>query len=123
MVSFMHYGTKDARMTVSSQVLLCGENPETRLYLGTPEYENEIGYVSYWRCSYTPVGVGQVMIVWAAIAPHSDIDGQAAIYSDVPALGRYVADTFVQHFPNMARLNLTEVKVRPAGLMQTGDPL
>lgn len=110
-------------MSLSSNVLLCGENPEIRLYHGAPEDENEIGYASYWRCTYTPLGVGQVLIVWAHSAPHADLDGQAAIYSDVPAVGRYVADMFVQHFPNLARLNLRDVEVRPAGLMQTGDPL
>ena len=103
------------------QVILCGENPEMRLV--RPGTEEEIAIASYWNCTYTPYGVGQVLVlhVEAGVLP-ARADPLTLIFADNSPLGRYVADTLVQHFEGFDRLDLKAVQVENARLTQSGNP-
>ena len=43
-----------------AQVIFCGENPEKRL-VRPEDVDAEIAFASYWRCSYSPYGSGQLL--------------------------------------------------------------
>lgn len=99
------------------QVILCGENPEMRLVrAGT---EEEVAFASYWRCTFSPHGTGQLLVLNITDAALPGSGGIKRIYADNPPLARFVVDSLVQHFPGLQALKLPECAVTPAQLTQT----
>jgi hypothetical protein len=102
---------------MNPQVILCGENPEIQLM--RPGIETMVALASYWRCTYTPIGVGQVLIIH--LEPDADRAAFTAIYADNIELGRYVVDELVQHFDYVTHVRFGEVPVEEAHISQSGD--
>ncbi len=82
-------------MTGNPNVLFCGENPQIILMDG----ETVTAALSYWRCTYSPYGEGQALLLMLNEA-NATQTGLAShtIFTDNPALGRYVTDAFNRHF-------------------------
>lgn len=96
---------------LSPNVVFCGENPGITLYA-----EGEIvAAASYWRSVYSPVGEGSVLLL------RLDAEGTVAIYSDNPALARYVTDEFTQHFGEYKGRGFTEAVPVAARFVQDSD--
>lgn len=96
---------------------LCGENPAMTLY--QPGSEQIVAVAGYWRCIYSPYGVGQVVLVWVdptvsglgTAAPH-------AIYSDNLPLADYIVQTFNQHFPEFRGYSFGDFSAEPGQIAQ-----
>jgi hypothetical protein len=96
-----------------TKVIFCGENPEIRLMKpGTTD--QEVAFLSYWHCTYSPHGVGRLLVFRN--------DSRTLIHADNVPLGRFIADSLVQHFPDIHRANLPSVPVTAAQLTQQTDP-
>lgn len=89
-------------------VIFCGENPELRLL----QSGDHFALASYWRCTYSPHGVGQLLVLHAG-----DL---TTIHADNAPLARFIIDTLVQHFPGLNVLNLPQVAIETAQLTQHG---
>lgn len=104
-----------------NDVVFCGENPG--LDLLKPGTETVTAGASYWFCTYSPYGEGHVLML------HLDAENAAAlnhpavaIYADNPALGRYVADTFTQHFgEGWKSANLPNTPIQTARFFRESD--
>ena len=99
-----------------SPVVFGGENPGLVLYEAGGE--RIVAAASYWRGTYSPAGEGNVLIIWQA-----DGDGEpaSAIYADNAALGRFVTDTFTQHFANFRDRGFDAIEPAAARFFQESD--
>ena len=99
-----------------SPVVFCGENPGLTLH--APGGDAVVAAASYWRCTYSPAGEGNALILW-----HAGAGGGVtrAIYADNAALGRFVADTFTQHFADFQGHGFDRVAPTPARFFQESD--
>lgn len=104
-----------------AQVIFCGENPEMRLV--RPEnVDAEIAFASYWRCSYSPYGSGQLLALHIeANALENGADAVTILAADNLPLGRALVDELVQHFPGLGHIPFTDINVQLANLSQTSD--
>jgi hypothetical protein len=104
-----------------AQVIFCGENPEIRLV--RPEnVDREIAFASYWRCTYSPYGSGQLLALHIeANVLESGVDALTLIAADNLPLGRALVDDLVQHFPGLDHIPFTDINVQVATLSQAND--
>jgi hypothetical protein len=102
-----------------NNVVFCGENPGLDLLNAAGE---TTAAASYWFCTYSPYGEGHVLLIRFDAATAAAL-GQppAAIYSDNPALGRYLADTFTQYFGAWSGAGVPALPVLPARLFKESD--
>lgn len=99
-------------MIANPHVLFCGENPQVILMDG----EEVSAALSYWRCTYSPYGEGQALLLMM----NKDNASQTqlpthTIYTDNLLLARYVTDAFNRHFDDWqspAWLTVTPVQAR-----------
>ena len=87
-------------------VLLFGANPGLTLY--APGTDAPVAFASVWRVDWSSHGAGRAVVVWH--------DGRTRILTESPALGRWLAEAFTRHFPEVAGLawpepDLTEAAV------------
>lgn len=107
--------------SIKGRILLCGENPEMKLYrpdAASASPENLVGLASYWRCTYTPYGIGNALVIYAELPNATRVQG---IYTDNFEMGRWLADTFVQHFDDFQGRNWPEIPVTQARFTQEMD--
>lgn len=93
---------------VKRPILFCGENPIATLYDAEGK---RAAVVSYWRCTYSQHGAGNVLIVWSGVKAYP-ISG---IYTDNMPLAAMLLITLTQHFPefrNIPVMTLPRVKAR-----------
>lgn len=109
-------------MIVKNDVVFAGENPLVMLY--APDTDDPVAVASYWKCSYSPAGEGQALVMWA------DPDGTGlgdlaptGIYTDNPAMARLVWDHFNSHFDRLQGHGIEEVEPEAARFMQQADGL
>lgn len=101
-------------------VVLCGENPQIALV--HPSKNRAVASASYWRCTYSPCGEGNILLIHLArdvakATGHPTV----AIYTDQIAVARYVTDTFNQHFDGWQKLNLPAVEPQTARFFFESD--
>lgn len=97
------------------RVIFCGENPEIRLY--PADSDEMIAIASYWRCTYSAHGPGQVLFLW--VSP--EVMPVQAIYTDNEPLARFLAQTLVQHFDGLQPLGFPAIAPQSASLVQSGN--
>ncbi|MER7276949.1 hypothetical protein ABT369_21150 [Dactylosporangium sp. NPDC000244] len=83
-------------------VLLFGANPGLTLHEG----ERTVAFASAWRVDWSVRGAGTALVVWH--------DGEVRIATESPDLGRWLAEAFVRHFPEVAGLPWPEPAVTVA---------
>ena len=102
-----------------SPVIFCGENPGLALYGSNGEI---VANASYWRCTYSPHGEGNLLVLWLDRAGAGLGDGATtAIYTDNAAMARFVVDTLNQHFGGFSDKGLTAITPQPARFFQDSD--
>jgi hypothetical protein len=104
-----------------AQVIFCGENPEIRL-VRPEDVDAEIAFASYWQCSYSPYGSGQLLALH--IEPNmleKHLAALTLIVADNAVLGRMVVNDLVQHFPGLGHIPFTEISVETGNLSQVSD--
>ena len=94
-------------------IAFCGENPVIELYDATTEIITAAA--SFWHCTYSPHGEGQVLLVYLDAANASAL-GQpsVAIYADNASVARYVTDTFNQHFDGWKSFDFKDAPIQQA---------
>jgi hypothetical protein len=102
---------------VKSPVLFSGENPGIRLV--RPGTSDAVALASYWRCTYSAHGEGDVLILWiapgmAGLGEH----GLRAIYTDNVPMARFVTDTFNQYFGGYQEKDFPSVQPETARFLQ-----
>lgn len=73
-------------------VLLFGANPGLTLTGGG----HTVAFASAWRVDWSAHGAGTALVVWHA--------GRVRVLTEAPELGRWLAGTFVRHFPEVGGL-------------------
>jgi hypothetical protein len=104
-----------------AQVIFCGENPEMRL-VKSNNPDVEIAFASYWHCTYSPHGSGQLLVLH--IEPkmlEANADALTVLIADNLPLGRELVDELVQFFPGVGHIPFTTIKVEAGVLSQSGD--
>ena len=86
-------------------VRLIGANPGLRLFADDGEGEL-LGYASVWRVDWSPYGTGPAVVTWYDQRPH--------VISPSAELGRWLADEFTRHFPEVRGLPWPEPEVTVA---------
>lgn len=101
-------------------VVLCGENPQ--IILIHPNKHRAVATASFWRCTYSPCGEGNILLVHLSkdVAKGTN-HPPTAIYTDQPAVARYITDTFNQHFEGWKKLGLPTVEPRTARFFFESD--
>ncbi|HLU44814.1 MAG TPA: hypothetical protein VKZ67_07355 [Natronosporangium sp.] len=92
-------------------VRLIGANPGLRVFADDGEGEL-LGYASVWRVDWSPYGTGPAVVTW--------YDQRPRVISPSAELGRWLADEFTRHFPEVRGLPWPEpeVTVAPVTLEQ-----
>jgi hypothetical protein len=98
-----------------------GANPGLRLFREADAAP--VAYASVWRVDWSQRGAGTAIVVWH--------EGRTRVITATPALGRWLADEFNRHFPEVRGLpwpepELTETDVRveldlATGMVATGS--
>jgi hypothetical protein len=70
-------------------ILLFGANPGLTLYDG----DRVVAFASVWRVDWSVRGAGRALVCWH--------DGRPRVVSAAPDLGRWLAERFVRHFPEV----------------------
>jgi len=101
-------------------IAFCGENPVMELF--SPGTETISAAASYWHCTYSPYGEGQVLLLYLDTANATAL-GQpnAVIYADNEPLARYLTNTFNQHFDGWKPFGFKEAAVREAAFTKESD--
>ncbi|MEV4137532.1 hypothetical protein AB0J72_35830 [Dactylosporangium sp. NPDC049742] len=73
-------------------VLLVGANPG----LTVERDGGTVAFVSVWRVDWSAHGAGRAIVLWH--------EGRTTLVTDRPELGRWLADTFNRHFPEVGGL-------------------
>jgi hypothetical protein len=73
-------------------VLLVGANPG----LTVERDGRTVAFVSVWRVDWSTHGAGRAIVLWH--------EGRTAVVTGTPVLGRWLADTFTRHFPEVEGL-------------------
>jgi hypothetical protein len=94
-------------------VIFTGENPG--LSLVAAGSDRVVAAASFWRSTYSLAGEGNALII-----RYEGADGETmrAIYADNAALGRFVADTFTQHFGDFTDQGFAGLDPIPARFFQ-----
>lgn len=101
-------------------VAFCGENPAIQLV--TPDTDTISAAASYWRCTYSTFGEGDVLLLYLDAANAAAL-GQptSAIYADNALLARYLTDTFNQHFEGWQDKGFASAAVQSARFYKQAD--
>jgi hypothetical protein len=91
-------------------VVFTGENPDLILY----NEANEMTVAaSYWRCTYSKFGQGNVLVLWLR-------DGIKTIYTDNPGLAK-MAGALTSYFEGFQGLGIPTFPIKPAQFFQKLD--
>ncbi|MBI5930200.1 MAG: hypothetical protein HY862_12890 [Chloroflexi bacterium] len=104
--------------SIQGRIIFCGENPEMKLY--RPDHEQPVAVASYWRCTFSPHGIGNALVIWAG-SDTPDAPLLQGIYTDNFELGRWLADTFVQHFDDFQGRGWPQIQLTQARFIQEMD--
>jgi hypothetical protein len=83
-------------------VLLVGANPG----LTVTRDGATVAFVSAWRVDWSAHGAGRAIVLWH--------EGRTSVVTATPVLGRWLADTFTRHFPEVEGLPWPEPEVTDA---------
>lgn len=102
---------------VKRPVIFTGENPGLSLY--RPGTDELVVAASYWRCTYSAHGEGNVLVLWLDQAALEAGEGTlTVIYADNAPLARFVTDTLNQHFGDFQNRGFADVQPEPARFSQ-----
>jgi hypothetical protein len=103
-----------------SPVVFCGENPA--IVLVNSDTGTTTAAASYWDCTYSVYGEGQVLLVYLDDANAAEL-GQPtiAVYADNIPLGRYLTDTFNQHFDDWKAFGFGGAPIQQARFFKESD--
>ncbi len=82
--------------------VLVGSNPAIQLFADG----SCTAYVSCWRVDWSTHGPGTAIVLWQPTG--------VSLHTDRPALGHWLADSFVRHFPELEGLPWSTPRFRPA---------
>jgi hypothetical protein len=101
-------------------VAFCGENPIISLVSdGTEEVS---AAASYWHCTYSAYGEGNVLLLYMNEANATALGQPAvAVYADNAPLGRFLSNTFNQHFDDWKGLGFYRAPVQQARFFRISD--
>ncbi len=102
--------------SIQGRIIFCGENPEMKLY--RPGTEQLVALASYWRCTFSPHGIGNALVIYVESDTAPMLQG---IYTDNFELGRWLADTFVQHFEDFQGRGWPQIQLTQARFTQEMD--
>jgi hypothetical protein len=107
---------------IKRPVLFCGENPGITLY--APATDRVVAVVSYWHCTYSPLGSGHALALWQ----HQPLEQQAgmpssAVFTDNAPLARMLVDTLTQYFPEFHDVPVASLPHLPAQCQHRSDGL
>jgi hypothetical protein len=95
-------------------VLLFGANPGLTLRDTLGDGGRTVAFASAWRVDWSVRGAGTALVVWH--------DGRPRVLTEAPELGRWLAEAFVRHFPEVAGLPWPEPAVTVAPVRLELDP-
>lgn len=105
---------------VKRPVIFCGENPGLSLFGANGG--GLVAAASYWRCTYSAHGEGNALILWLdQDAAGAGGGALRAIYTDNPAMARFVTDTLNQHFGDFQNRDFPAVQPELARFSQESD--
>ncbi len=87
-------------------IRLVGANPGLRLHRDGGDDEPPVAFVSVWRVDWSAHGKGTAVVLWHA--------GHTRVVCARPELGRWLADGFTRHFPEVRGLPWPEPQVTEA---------
>lgn len=87
-------------------VRLVGANPGLRLHTDGGDDEPPVAFVSVWRVDWSALGRGNALVLW-----HT---GRTRVVCARPELGRWLADSFTRHFPEVRGLPWPDPQVTTA---------
>jgi hypothetical protein len=103
-----------------SPVVFCGENPA--IVLVNAQTGKPSAAASYWHCTYSAYGEGHVLLVYLDAANAANLKQPSiAIYADNVSLGRYLTDTFNQHFDDWKELGFGGASIQQARFFKESD--
>ncbi len=82
--------------------VLVGANPAIQLFADG----SCTAYVSCWRVDWSTHGPGTAIVLWQPTG--------VSLHTDRPALGHWLADSFVRHFPELEGLPWSTPRFRPS---------
>lgn len=88
-------------------VRLVGANPGVTLFAAAGSDERT-ALASVWRVDWSSKGAGRALVLWHA--------GRTRVVTERPDLGRWLADQFVRHFPEVAGLAWPAPEITVAGV-------
>jgi hypothetical protein len=91
-------------------VLLVGSNPGLLLQVD----DTATAFVSVWRVDWSTHGPGSAVVLWH--------DARTRVITERPHLGRWLADAFTRHFPEVDGLPWPEPRVTTAPVTMHLDP-
>jgi hypothetical protein len=91
-------------------IVFTGENPDLILY---NEADEMVVAASYWRCTYSKFGQGNVLILWLH-------DGVKVVYADNLGLAK-MAQALTSYFEGFQELEVSTFPVKPAQFFQKMD--
>lgn len=98
-------------LAIKRPVFMTGENPGLTLF--APGSGEAVAILSYWHCTDSPWGAGNVLILWGSGSSAS------GIYADNLELARILTERLTRHFPDfravpLERLALVDAEVEHA---------
>lgn len=94
-------------------ILLFGANPGVTLF--TPDQpETPVAFACVWRVDWSTHGPGEALLLW--------YDGAPRLVTPAPQLGRWLADSFTRHFPEVKGLPWPSPEVTVAPVVIESDP-
>lgn len=89
-------------------VLLVGANPGLTLYAGSSgsAAAERVAFVSVWRVDWSPLGAGRALVLWH--------EGRTRVVTEAPKLGRWLAEAYTRHFPEVEGLPWPEPELTEA---------
>lgn len=101
-------------------VMIAGENPMIVLY--RPDSDEMVAIASMWTTSWSPVGAGRALVIWAD--PEATGLGDAApvgIFTDNPALAEFVWANFYTDYGPIHGRGIEEAPPRAARFTEQSD--
>ena len=92
------------------QVILVGANPAIRLYDG----DEMTAFASVWIVDWSERGTGAAIVLWH--------DNKVRLLCHEPELGRWLAQDFTRHFPEVAHLPWPEPRPERTEVAISLDP-
>ena len=101
-------------------VMIAGENPMIVLYrAGSDEV---VAIASMWTCSYSPVGQGRALVIWAdPEATGLGAQAPVGIFTDNPEVARYVWATFYKDYAPIHGRGIEDAPLHTARFTEQAD--